>query len=554
MLLKKRKDTRAEIKTTKDPFKKKVLDGLQLAYKITANSIYGLLGAATSQIARPEVAASITTTGRNLLQFASDNVYKHYPGTETKIVYGDTDSVFCKFPLKYHTATCPNHKSKMNASFDKYFKIKNKNLKDYVDEKTGKELQTIEHSVDMSSMEHDSYQLTCDCNCELMKPMSKDALEESIRIGFEAEKVLTDLLPSPHKLEYEKTYHPFILFTKKRYVGYLYETDINDSKLDYKGIVLKRRDNAKIVKEVYNGCLEHLLNSSIEKGLSYLKTSLNDIIDGKFDMDYFRLSKTLKSANSYKIRVNKIPVKIEDACIDLKKSIQQYSTYVSPQQLTCLLLKGDLNKHNIELLIKEKKLGSKIKTYLFVNKYSKWIRAQYVLKINQGHVMLNEKIKKREPGSEYNINERIPYCFISKKQWKGVKLLQGDMIETPDYIEKNKLKIDYNYYIKRQLEKPLTQLFETSNDVNDKCKKIFKDAYNTGTLQKKGVKKINTFFKIKKRAKKVLKKNKYEAELLRKDSMKSLRLLAKYEGFKKTTKLKKEELINLLITVIDEEL
>ena len=42
-LLKARKDTRAKIKLTDDPIKKKVYDGLQLAYKLTANSMRQVL-------------------------------------------------------------------------------------------------------------------------------------------------------------------------------------------------------------------------------------------------------------------------------------------------------------------------------------------------------------------------------------------------------------------------------------------------------------------------------------------------------------------------------
>ena len=47
-LLDERKQTRALAKKTPDENKKKVLDGLQLAYKVTANSVYGQMGAKTS--------------------------------------------------------------------------------------------------------------------------------------------------------------------------------------------------------------------------------------------------------------------------------------------------------------------------------------------------------------------------------------------------------------------------------------------------------------------------------------------------------------------------
>jgi DNA polymerase delta subunit 1 len=40
-LLQQRKATRAKIKLCDDPFERGVLDGLQLAYKLTSNSIYG---------------------------------------------------------------------------------------------------------------------------------------------------------------------------------------------------------------------------------------------------------------------------------------------------------------------------------------------------------------------------------------------------------------------------------------------------------------------------------------------------------------------------------
>ena len=43
---------------------------------------------------------------------------------------------------------------------------------------------------------------------------------------------------------------PFLLLSKKRYVGMLYETNPNKCKMKSMGIVLKRRDNAPIKKIV----------------------------------------------------------------------------------------------------------------------------------------------------------------------------------------------------------------------------------------------------------------------------------------------------------------
>ena len=57
-------------------------------------------------------------------------------------------------------------------------------------------------------------------------------------------------------------FYPFIIFSKKRYVGNLYEHDVNKFKQKSMGIVLKRRDNANIVKRVIGGLVDILLNNS----------------------------------------------------------------------------------------------------------------------------------------------------------------------------------------------------------------------------------------------------------------------------------------------------
>ena len=69
-ILKERKLVKKKMKVEKDPFKYKILDAKQLALKITANSLYGQLGAKTSPICLRDIAACTTMTGREMLIFA----------------------------------------------------------------------------------------------------------------------------------------------------------------------------------------------------------------------------------------------------------------------------------------------------------------------------------------------------------------------------------------------------------------------------------------------------------------------------------------------------
>lgn len=69
-----------ERKEKYNSFQQSILDGLQLAYKITANSLYGQVGAPTSPIYFKELASSTTATGRKLLKMARDITETNFPG------------------------------------------------------------------------------------------------------------------------------------------------------------------------------------------------------------------------------------------------------------------------------------------------------------------------------------------------------------------------------------------------------------------------------------------------------------------------------------------
>ena len=244
-LLKARKETRKMIPGEKDEFQKNILNKRQLSIKVTANSMYGQTGAKTSGFYEKDCAAATTAIGRKLLTYARRVIEEAYENVEVETkchgklrvnaeyVYGDTDSVFFKF-----------NPTELDGT----------------------------------------------------KIVGQKALEITIELSQRAGELATKFLKKPHDLEYEKTFMPFCLLSKKRYVGMLYELDPHKCKRKSMGIVLKRRDNAAIVKDVYGGIIDILMKEkNVETAARFLKTCLQDIVDGKTDMEKLIITKSLRS-------------------------------------------------------------------------------------------------------------------------------------------------------------------------------------------------------------------------------------------------------------------
>lgn len=85
-----------------------------------------------------------------------------------------------------------------------------------------------------------------------------------------------------------------MLFSKKRYIGDKYEIDPNKCKRTNMGVVLKRRDNAPILKILYGGTIDRLMEEkNIHSALKYLEKGLMDLMNGKYPLETLVISKTL---------------------------------------------------------------------------------------------------------------------------------------------------------------------------------------------------------------------------------------------------------------------
>lgn len=244
-----------------------------------------------------------------------------------------------------------------------------------------------------------------------------DAIYKNIELCTEGSLGISRTLPSPHNLEFEKAIWPFMLVSKKRYHGHYYTVYGKPGFYpNSMGIVLKRRDNAKIVKHIFGGVLDIIMEEhDIEKAVQFCKDECKKLLEGEFPLEMFVITKTLKSY------------------------------YKNPDQIA----------HNV----------------------------------------LAQRIAERDPGNKPQSNDRMAFAYIKvPERADGSKVLQGDRIETPEYIRENDLPLDYRFYLTNQVMKPVTQIFELVMD-QKQLAGIFSESLIEYDRRQTGIQRITKFIK-----------------------------------------------------------
>ena len=177
------------------------LDGKQLALKVTANSLYGQLGAKTSPIFMIELAASTTAVGRSQLELARDFV-ENSLAKIMKNIYKNLDNP-----------------EKLNEIF-------NKELKDKTGKPNIKDRQYVIDSVKdiFSKYTIEPETLYGDTDSVFNRPNFK-TLDGKVfwnrnyyacdYIGILTSKLVQARQQYPQELSYEKVFCPWILSVKK---------------------------------------------------------------------------------------------------------------------------------------------------------------------------------------------------------------------------------------------------------------------------------------------------------------------------------------------------
>ena len=140
----------------------------------------------------------------------------------------------------------------------------------------------------------------------------QEAIDYSWEQGELAAEQCTKLFKAPNDLELEKVYNVYILYSKKRYAGTLYEKNkmgaIVFKKIDIKGLQVVRRDSCPFVRETLKKILTLMLESSDPMpAIELARAAAKELMHGNVPIEKLLMSKQL--ASEYKVPMPHVAVR-----------------------------------------------------------------------------------------------------------------------------------------------------------------------------------------------------------------------------------------------------
>ena len=222
-----------------------------------------------------------------------------------------------------------------------------------------------------------------------------EAVEYSWEIGERAAEECTALFKKPNNLELEKVYWPYFLYSKKRYAAKLWTQGK----------------------------------------------------DGKMNMDYIDVKglQIVRRDNTAHVR---------EVCKELLDVVLESSDTEPPKALALQraleLIEGDVPNEKLTL---SQGLSDSYK----VKGNSVSVNSPGIVDINQAHVQVVRKMRERQPGSEPQSGDRVPYILVKTEDPKAKAFEKS---EDPKYAKDNNVPVDYEYYFMNKFLNPVCDLLE----------------------------------------------------------------------------------------------
>ncbi|KAI9190114.1 DNA polymerase zeta [Blastocladiella emersonii ATCC 22665] len=120
--------------------------------------------------------------------------------------------------------------------------------------------------------------------------------ERAFAVGHEIAAAVTRASPSPVELKFAKVYLPSILVTKKRYVGYSYESLADaEPAFDDKGIETVRRDGCPAVGKIMRSSLEILFKKrDLSLVKEFVERQFTKLLEGRVPLSDLIIAKAVK--------------------------------------------------------------------------------------------------------------------------------------------------------------------------------------------------------------------------------------------------------------------
>ena len=520
-----RKQAKKDMANAKGTPMEDVYNAKQLAYKISMNSVYGFTGATKGFLPLVDIASSVTAKGREMIQMTKDIIESEFPGS--KVLYGDSVMPYTPILIRDRNGiikTTEISNLAGESGWEEYPGFaKDGTNKERCDEPGGgieawthlgwqRVVRVIRHKCKKSIWRVVTHTGVVDVtedhslldeNLNLLKPgqtntstklyqsfpdVPRHNIEEAecmantqldaqiINLMHGGGMHVTELKDGTYALTVRSSPGKEVTNVRmihEAYDGYVYdlETEAGSFQAGVGSIVVKNTDSVMVQFDVGQLKGQDAIRESWRLGeiaSARVQQSLrdpNELELEKVYCPYFLYSKKRYAAMKWVLeKGDQLESKVDVKGLQLvRRDTCPYVRGVCKSILDAILQSPDpIPVVRMVRQAREDLLQGRVPMEELV--LTRSLAAEYKSQ-NLAHVKVRDKIRERMPGSEPKSGDRIAFVLVKTESPKDkAAYLKA---EDPQWAKEHGLQLDYEYYFKNHLRKPVSDLLEPIIDPKD---------------------------------------------------------------------------------------